>query len=662
MLRPIAAVGTAVRFNGQLYTIAGVLPEGFTFPEKTAVWIESPEPQVRNRGSYNEHVVARMRPGVSLAALNAQLATFSHQLQRAYPEDGNKALLATSLQSQLVGSVRPTLRLLMGAVAVLLLLVIANLTHLQLVRSARELRAVTIRTALGASRRALATLALADSTLLAGAGALAALAVASVALRLLKRLAPPDLPRLADVHLNPEVFGFSLAVSFAVMLVTALLPVWRSWHLDPATVLRAEASRASASRASVRLRDGLLVAEIALTLSLSVLALLVTRQLLAQSREDLGFTPDHLVLLDAHRVAATTAPAGKQQTPAQQVAAMIAAGPAQLALLDSALNTLAEQPGVESVGAIRGAPMGYPGSDASFVIRGKQVFAPPFLNLPSSQIRVITPGVPATFGIPLLRGRALTADDRLDAPKVTLINQTLAHRYFPDSDPLGQQIQSGYDDLDSPWTIVGVVGDIHDDSPAAAPEPTVYIPIAQHPFLTGDLQLVVRTSLPAATAVETLAHALTQAHPDTAVQASTMRESIGESQRADRFRSTLFTAFAVVSLVLAAVGIYGVTAYSVAERRFEFGLRFALGATRPQVLLLVLRHALAVAGVGTLVGLLLSLSLGRVLNSLLDHPPALDLLSPAVAAIALLALSALATLVPARRAATTDPAQTLRSE
>jgi len=657
-----AAVGSALLFNGRLFSIAGVLPDGFAFPDKTSVWIEETQPQVANRGSYNEHVVARMRPGVSLAQLNAQLDTFSHHLQRAYPEDGNKALLATSLQEQLVGSVRPTLRLLMGAVAVLLLIVAANLTHLQLVRSTRELRAVTIRTALGASRRALATRARIECVLLGVGGAVAALAIASVALRLLTRLAPPDLPRLADVRLNPEVFAFSLLASLAVMLLTALLPIWRSWHLEPAAVLRAENSRGSASRTAVRLRDGLLVAEIALTLTLSVLALLVTRQLLAQSREDLGFAPEHLVVLDVHRITSPTAVSAVPLTPAEHLAAGLAAGPTNLAHLDDTLDVLARQPGVQAVGAIRGAPMGYPGSNAAFVIRGKQVFAPPFLNLPEGEIRTITPTLPATLGIPLLHGRALTSMDTLASPKVTLINQALARRYFPDSDPLGKQVQSGYDNLDSPWTIVGIVGDIHDDSPAAAPAPTFYIPAAQHPYGIDDLQLAVRTSLPAASAVNTLTRALLRAHPEIAVQATTMREAIGVSQLADRFRSTLFAAFAAVSLLLAAVGIYGVTAYSVAERRFEFGLRFALGATRPQVLGLVLRRALLVAGVGTVVGLVLSLGLDRLLRSLLEHPPALDLLSPLAAALALLTLSALATLVPARRAALTDPAQTLRSE
>ena len=649
-------------FDSRLYSIVGVLPDGFSFPAKTAVWIEALAPQIHNRTAYNEQVVARMRPGVSLAELNAQLGNFSHQLERAYPEDANKAFVAVPLQEQLVGSIRPTLRLLMGAVAVLLLIVAANLTHLQLVRSSRELRAVTIRTALGAGRRALALRALTEAALLATAGGLVALVVAGVALRLLTRLAPPDLPRLADVHLNPEVFAFSLLASLMVMLLTALLPVWRSWHLDPAAVLRAETSRGSASRTAVRLRDGLLVAEIALTLTLSVLALLVTRQLLAQSREDLGFTPDHLVVLDAHRIAAASGVVVPLRTPAEQLAADLAEAHTNLAHLDRTLDGLAQQPGVATVSAIRGAPMGYPGSNASFAIHGKQVFAPPFLNLPHAEIRTVTPTLPATLGIPLLRGRELSTMDQLGSPNVVLVNRALVRQYFPDRDPLGKQIQCGYDDLGTLWTIVGVVGDIHDDSPAQIPQPTFYIPAAQHPFGLDDMQLVVRTSLPAATAAETLRRALTRVQPDLAIEAVSMREAIGVSQRADRFRSTLFAAFAAVSLLLAAVGIYGVTAYSVAERRFEFGLRFALGATRPQVLGLVLRRALVVAGVGTVVGLALSLGLDRLLRSLLEHPPALDLLSPLAAALALLTLSALATFVPARRAALTDPAQTLRSE
>lgn len=662
---PAAALSHPLLFEGKLYTIVGVLPDGFTFPRRSSIWLEHDAAAGNsNRTSYNDQVIGRMRPGISLGQLNAQLDTLSRQLQRTYPEDRHKALVAIPLQDQLVRDIRPTLRLLMGSVALLLLVVAANLTHLQLVRSTRQLRSTTIRTALGASRSTIAGMALLEATVLAFVGGAAALLVAFAALRALIRLAPPDLPRLADLRVNPEVFLFSFGTSFAVMLVTAALPVWRSWHLSPAAVLRADSARGSASRTSVRLRDGLLIAEIALTLTLSVLALLVTRQLLAQSREDLGFSPDHLVILDTHTVTPPVAVAASAPTTfAAQYAAALAQATVAVNHLQSTLDSLAATPGVLSAAAVRGAPMGYSSSQISFAIEGRQSFTPPYDNLPGADLRVITPNYPATLGVPLLAGRQLSAADRLDTPRVTLVNRSFAEHFFPGQTAIGQRIFCGYDsETPVAWTIVGVIADIHDDSPAAPPTPNFYIPLAQHPFGANDLQVVVRTSLPAPAAAETLRRVITHAHPETAVRVATMREAVSTSQQADRFRSILFSSFAAVSLLLAAVGIYGVTAYTVVERRFEFGLRFALGATRPAVLSLVLRRTLAVAAAGSLLGLLLSFALHKLLAHLLDHPPALDVFAPLAASALLIALSLAATLLPARRAALTNPMEILRAE
>jgi putative ABC transport system permease protein len=244
-----AALGHAITYSGAVYTVVGVLPGGFSFPEKTELWFEAPAtPRIAPRSAYNQQAIGKRRAGVSTASLNAELAAFSAGLQRAYPEDRNKSIQTVPLQDQIVGPVRSTLRLLMGAVALVLLIVCANVTHLQLARATRELRQVTIRAALGASRARLAGRALLEAALLACLGCFAALAIAELALRLLVRMAPPDVPRLADVHLNLDVLLFSFAVSLAVMLLTALLPVWRSWQVDPAAALRQDSARGSDSR------------------------------------------------------------------------------------------------------------------------------------------------------------------------------------------------------------------------------------------------------------------------------------------------------------------------------------------------------------------------------------------------------------------------------
>jgi len=245
---------------------------------------------------------------------------------------------------------------------------------------------------------------------------------------------------------------------------------------------------------------------------------------------------------------------------------------------------------------------------------------------------------------------------------VLLIDQTLAREIFPNEDPIGKQIMCGDDEVQSWWTIVGVVGAVHSDSPSVAPRPTFYVPVAQHPDGAGDMQIVVRTALAPAAMAATLRKSLEVSHPEIAVKATTMRENIGETQRSDTFRSLLFGSFAGVSILLAAVGMYGVTAYSVAQRRFEFGLRVALGANRPQLFGMVLRKALGYALAGIVIGIVLSLSLLRLLGSVIGKLPAFDAGAYVLASLTVLAMALLAMFLPAKAAANVDPMAALRSE
>ena len=306
--------------------------------------------------------------------------------------------------------------------------------------------------------------------------------------------------------------------------------------------------------------------------------------------------------------------------------------------------------------------MGSSGSDVDYAIKGKQVFAPGATKLPHANIRAVTPGALQTLGVPLLRGRGLSPQDVLHAPLVMLINQALARQVFAGEDPLGQKIVSGFDDTLEGRTIVGVVGDIRDDSPASAPYPTLYAPVAQVPRAAPDMQLLVQTRMDPALMLNTLRASLLAAHPEIAVKATTMRENIVETQRGEDFRSVLFASFAGASILLAAIGMYGVTSYTVSQRSFEFGLRIAVGATKAQVLGLVLRKALAVAATGIAMGILLSLALVRLMSSAVGKLPAFDAVAYALAASVVLLIAVLATLLPARAAANIDPMQALRSE
>ncbi len=661
-----AAVGKAILYAGALRPIVGVLPDGFSFPGKTAVWFETkPAPEETSRTSYSSLVVGKRRAGVTPQQLDAELAAFSRRLQRSFPEDRHKTLEAVSLQEQLTGAIRPTLHLLMGSVFVILLIVCANVTHLQLVRATRQLRTVTIRTALGASRAELASRALMEALLLAAVGSAAAVVLAVPAVRLLVLLAPANTPRLADVNLNVHVLLFSFLVSLLLMSLTAVLPVWRSWHVDPASVLRQDAARGTESRSILRLRNSFIVAEVALTLTLSVAAILLARQLIAQSRQDLGFAAEHLVTLDTHAILSTPAPVAKDSSVASQAvvaAAWTRIGQANLMRLDAAQASLASVPGVESVAAIAGAPMGFDGPDIGFAVKGRQSFAPGVEKLPNAEVRAVTPGLLETLRVPLLRGRGLSPGDRTGTPLVVLVSKDLVRKVFPGEDPIGRQITNGYDADSIVWTIVGVVGDIRASSPSSPPSPTMYIPVAQHAFIASDMQLVVRTRLEPAAMVNTLRKRLEQTHPEIAVIATTMRENIAITERADEFRTTLFASFAAVSILLAGVGLYGVTSYTVAQRRFEFGLRIALGANRLQMLGLVLRTAAKVTALGIAIGIALSLPVSRVLGSVVGQLPAFDALAYAFGAFAVMLLSLLATLLPARAAASVDPMQVLRSE
>ncbi len=662
-----AALGQTITYNGAIHTVIGILPTGFSFPGKTQVWFERPaQPANANRSSYSDHMIGKRRPGVTTSQLNAELATFSANLRRQVPEDHNKSIEAVSLQEQIVGSVRSLLRLLMGAVFVLLLIVCANVAHLQLVRSTRQMRSVSIRTALGASRKSLAAYALVETSLLAIAGTATALLLVIPSLHLLIRLAPPETPRLSDVHLNVHILLFSLLIALAVMVVAAMLPIWHSWQVDPASALRSDASRGTETRSSLRLRNGFIITEVALTLTLSVSAILLTRQLIAQSRQDLGFSPDTLLTLDAHAIDSTPAPVAAVQSP-EALAALKQADldfeQAKLNGLEATLASVAEVPGVESVGAIAGAPMGFGGSDVGYAVRGRQVFGSG-VHLPRADFRPITPGLIQTMQIPLLQGRVLSAADRQGAPGVVLVNRELARQIFPGQEPIGQQIMCGYDaGSAASWlTIVGIVEDIRSDSPAAAPSPNLYAPVAQHPNPASDMQIVVRTRTDPAAMVETLRRHLKQTHPEVAIKGTTMRENIGETERTEHFRTLLFGSFAGVSLLLAAVGMYGVTAYTVSQRRFEFGLRLALGSNRSQLLGLVLRKALGTALVGIGLGAAMSLGLTRIFGSVVGKLPAFDVPAYALAALSVLLVAILATLLPARSAANTDPVNTLRSE
>lgn len=638
-----AALGQALSYGGKTKTIVGVLPAGFSFPESSAIWLEMKQrPETPSRTAYNQSAVARVKPGVTAAQLNAELDALSRRLQTAYPDDRHKAMEAVSLQDEIVGPIRPLLKLLMGSVLVVLLIVCANIGHLQLVRSTQMRRDATIRTALGATAGAIGRRALIESLLLAAAGCGLALAVAVPALHLLTVMAGNQIPRLEDVRLNWDVLLFSFAVSMTTMLVTALLPAWRAGTVSPAAVLKQEQASSSESRSARRLRDALIMGEVALTLTLCVASVLLVRQLIAQSRLQLGFAPDNLLVMDSH--VATTADNDASALP----------------VVRDVLDAIAKTPGVKSVAAGQGVPMlGYTG--VGYAIHGRSEFKPGE-KLPYADMSAITPGYFQTMQIPLLQGRLLTDADNGNSAMVLVVSKELADKQFPGQNPIGQQIMCGYDDKSSWWTIVGVVGNVRQRTAASPFAQSMYVPLAQHPERAADVVLLARTGMNAAALGATLAPMMKRDFPRLAVSFSTMREEVGLSTRSQRFRTILFGCFAGVAILLAAVGMYGVTAYTVTQRRFEFALRFALGAQRGQIVGITLWHGMLVTAAGVGLGVAMSLVLLRVVGTILGKLPAFDATSYVLAILGVLAIAASAAIIPCRRAAQVEPMRVLRGD
>jgi putative ABC transport system permease protein len=640
-----AAVGRTISYSGKPWVVAGVLPDGFAFPGKPKVWVElAAVPENLNRTAYNQHAIGKVREGVTAEQLSAELGLLSNQLERQYPEDREKAFIAVPMQEQVVGKIRPLLRLLMGSVFVVLLIVCANVTHLQLVRSSRQKREIAVRTALGATRADVVWRALLEAGMLAVFGCTAGIAIAEAGLRMIVRLAPDDIPRIADVRLNWHVVLFSFALSVAVMAVTALWPVWRSWRVNPVTALKQDAARGMDGASASGLRNGLVIAEVLLTLMLSVAAMLLARQLIAEGRADLGFDADRIALVELH------APAVVDAAPQQSVTH-----------LESMLEVVKATTGVETVAGVSGAPTGAMLVDVGYSIQGRMKFAPG-VKLPDANIVPITSDYFQTMRIPLLRGRSIEKTDTVSNEYVAVISETMAVASFAGEDPIGKEIFCGYDSTQRWMRIVGVVGDVRQDSPASLPTPTFYVPIAQHPRAAPDVQLVIRTAMPPATLLHTVVSRLENFDPTLAIGATTMRESVGESERSDNFRTMLFGAFAGLSILLAAIGMYGVTAYTVTQRRFEFALRFALGASRPRVLNMVLLQGLRVAVTGVVIGAALSAAVMRLMSGVLGKLGDFDVWSYVLATLGVTLIALVATFVPARRASAIEPMEALRAE
>jgi putative ABC transport system permease protein len=645
-------VGRAVSFDGEPHTVVGVLPDGFRLDFQVAdAEIYTPialdgKDSIEERGMHYLGIVGRLKGGVLAAQAQAELAALAERLAQAYPDSNTgRTVAVVPLHEEIVGDARRGLLVLLGAVALVLLVSSANVANLLLARATEREREVAVRSALGAGRRRLGRQFLTESLLLALAGGVLGLCLASWGVGALAAQAPADLPRAADIQLDLGVLGFTFAVSILTGLLFGMVPAWRSAR-TPLTLALNEGGRGSGGPRRQRARSVLIVAEVAISMVLLVGAGLLLRSLDRILHVDPGFDPEGVL------TASIRLPESKYAT-AQSYAA----------LYERLVARVAALPGVQAAGIATPLPVNNDVWGTSFVRLDRPEPAPG--ERISAHYKSVTPGYFAALRIPLRAGRLLDDRDRRGAARAILVSQALARRAFPDEDPLGKQVRFGVsvDDTDdgAAWEIVGVVADTVVNRLEDEPQPAFYVS-AWHQPIEGT-SLVVRSAGDPRSLAEALRREVQALDPELPVhRIRTMSELVSASVAQRRFQALLLAAFAAVGLALAAIGLYGVMAFSVSQRTREIGIRMALGAQGRGVLRLVIGQGLALVIVGVALGLAAALAFSRVLAGLLFRVSATD---PAIFAIvpALLLLTALvASYPPARRATRVDPLTALRCE
>lgn len=641
-------VGSTINASGRGRTVVGILPPGFTVAGQKATfmvpygWTVERLRSAPGRGS--SAAVARLRDGITIEQATDDMKTIAAQLSTEAPRRNTGwSVLVIPIHEQMVDQIRPALMVLGGAVALVLLAACVNVANLLLARSTVRERELAVRTALGAKRGQLIRQLLVESLLLGFIGGLAGLVLAIVFHRGLLALVATRIPvpRIEQVALDPPVLAFTVLLSVFTGLIFGLAPaIVASRSVNES--LR-EGGRHGAGPRARRMLGSLVVVEVALALVLLTGAGLLIRSFMRLQNINPGFRADGLL------TARVSLPATGYDTE-EEVGTFFL----------SALERISAVPGVQSAAGVSFLPLSGPGIGTSFYRSDRPTPAPG--EQPTTEVRPITPSFFRTMGIPLLDGRDVTAADRFDAPVVAVVSRTLAERYFPGENAIGRRIQvnagreGGLD-----CEIVGIVGDIKIRSLEGEIGPAVYVPHAQLPV--GLMTFVVRTGLEPVSLVSGVASAVHSIDPQLPLaDVKTMQEVVDATIARPRVIAVLLAAFALMALVLAAVGVYGVMAYSVAQRTQEIGVRMAFGATPQSVFRLVLTHALKLVGIGVVAGLAGAGALSQLLKTLLYETEPIDPFTFGVTAVVLIVVATLASYVPARRGTRIAPVEALRTE
>ncbi|MEO8431939.1 MAG: ABC transporter permease [Acidobacteriota bacterium] len=638
------AVGSRVRLDGREHVLVGVMPPQFDFPRAADLWVPlalTPEERA-DHGSHSFRVAARLAPGATIASAQSELDGIEARLRREHPAtNAGHGARIVPIREELVGPLRRTLLVLLGAVTLVLLLACANLGNLILAKNAARTREMAIRSALGAGRPRLVRQLLTEAALLSLLGGAAGIALAAWGIEALASLRPWTVTASTTAHVDGRVLLFTLAASLATAVLFGLAP---AIALSPRSLTAAlqASGRTTSGSGRGRARAILAVGEVGIALALLIGAGLMIRSANRLSGVDPGFTAGNALTVELVFPETRYAEDDRRR-----------------AFVRTAIERIAAVPGIQAAGAANSAPLGDNSTTGDFRIEGRPDWAPG--QGPLAQYIVATPGFFRALEIPVRGGRAFTDADSESGRPVALVNETMVRRFWPGENPIGRRIQVEWG-ADKAWReIVGVVGDVRGDRIDKAALPQLYIPFAQHP--TPWAAVVLKASLPPERLLAPVRAAIWSLDRDMPVPSLVrLSQTISRSFARRKFSTVLLTIFGSVALLLATLGVYGVLSQLVAERRREIGIRLTLGAQRSDVFRLVARRGLGLTAAGILLGIAGAVIVTRSLGALLYEISPTDPLTFAALAVVMAGVSFLATAIPARRATRVDPIRTLRAD
>ncbi|MEK6323107.1 MAG: ABC transporter permease [Acidobacteriota bacterium] len=641
-------LGRSVDLGGTSHTIVGVMPAEFQFPSSQfKLWVtfgsalgQAPK-QAENRQLRIFRTLARLKPGVPLSQAQAEIDAIAARIEQDHPDTNAGIRIAfTPIYERIVGSIRPALMVLLGTVGFVLLIACANVANLMLARTTAREREIAIRTALGAGRWRVARQLLTESVLLSVVGGALGLLVAVWGIDVLTSLSPNDIPRISDININSPVLLFTLGVAVLTGMIFGVVPALQATRFNLSDALKEGARGLSGSAWGRRVRSGLVVAEIALSLVVLIGAGLLIKSFNRLLSSDPGFVADNLMTMSLELF--------RFKEPQRRVA-----------VLRDALARLEQIPGVVAAGGGTGLPPVTAQRGTRFAIEGQDLTE---AGANTAYFLAVTSNYFRALGTPLIQGREFDERDSDGAPKVVAINHSMARALFPNDDPIGKHLKLVNPEQSDDWrTIVGVVGDVKYQGLDDTAQQEIYTPFPQTQFLWS--YVMVRTSSDPGALMASVRSAVSSADPNiSAVNMQPMRQLVSQSVASPRFNTILLSVFAGLALVLAAVGLYGVMSYLVTQRTREIGIRMALGARPGDVFKSVVGNALILALIGVGVGLAGAVAVTRVMSTLLFGVSATDPLTFVVISVLLTGVALAASFVPARRATKVDPMVALRYE